>query len=99
MSTQPPAQASDALRAIARKLLWWKTEEEALANPYRLACQIMTLGTWEETLFARAEMTDELFKAALRRAPPGVMDARSWNYWHLVFEMVPVPPLPSRQIP
>lgn len=99
MSTQPLQRASDPLRAIAGKLLWWKTEEEALADPYRLACQIMTLGTWDDVLLARAELTDELFKAALRQAPPGVMDARSWNYWHLVFEMVPVPPLPVRRLP
>ena len=65
---------------------------EALADPYRLACQIMTLGTWDDVLLARAELTDDLFKAALRQAPPGVMDARSWNYWHLVLESFPFRP-------
>jgi hypothetical protein len=41
----------------------------------------------------RGELTDDLFKAALRQAPPWVMDARSWNYWHLVFEDGDLPTL------
>jgi hypothetical protein len=99
MSATPLQGASEQLRAIAGKLLWWKTEGEALADPCRLACQIMTLGTWNEVLLARAEMTDDVFKASLAQAPAGVFDARSWNYWHLVFGIVPVPPLPVRRIP
>ncbi len=99
MSTKPLQQASAQLRAIATKLLWWKTAEEALADPIRLACQIMTLGTWDDVLIARAEMTDEVFRVSLQQAPPGVFDARSWNYWHLVFGIVPIPPLPVRRIP
>ena len=56
----------------------------------------MTLGTWDEVLAVRRELGDELLKSALRDAPAGVFDARSWNYWHLVFDMTPVPPLPKR---
>ena len=99
MSIAPLQDASDQLRAIAQKLLWWKSEDEALADPCRLACQIMTLGTWDDVLLARAELTDQVFKSALGNAPPGVFDARSWNYWHLVFGLVPVPPLPERRFP
>jgi hypothetical protein len=99
MSTRPLQEASDQLRAIAGKLLWWKAEEDALADPCRLACQIMTLGTWDDVLLARAELTDGVFKASLGQAPPGVFDARSWNFWHLVFGIVPIPPLPVRQFP
>ena len=92
-------EISDPLRAIARKLLWWKSEEEALADLRRLACQIMTLGTWDDVLLARAELQDEFFRDSLAQAPPGVFDARSWNYWHLVFGIEPVPPLPLRRLP
>jgi hypothetical protein len=99
MNVAPLHQASAPLRAIAGKLLWWKTEEEALADPIRLVCQIMTLGTWSDVLLARPELGDEAFQAALGQAPPGVFDARSWNYWHLVFGLIPVPPLPARRLP
>ena len=36
---------------------------------------------------------------ALRAAPPGVFDRRSWAYWHTVLEVLPTPPLPKRQFP
>jgi hypothetical protein len=94
-----PTAVSPALRAIAAKLLWWKSPDQALEDPIRLACQVMTLGTWQDVLVARAELGDDLFREALRKAPPGVFDARSWNYWHLVYEMTPVPPLPVRTFP
>ncbi|HEX7233945.1 MAG TPA: hypothetical protein VF243_01640, partial [Nitrosospira sp.] len=35
------------------------------------------------------------FVVALRHAPPGVFDARSWRYWHLILNR-PIPPLPVR---
>ena len=41
----------------------------------------------------------DLFRQALWAPPAGVFDARSWNYWHLVFDITPVPPLPTRTFP
>lgn len=87
-----------ALQRIAQKLIWWQSPEAALADPLRLACQVMTFGTWDDVLTARAELGDELFRRALQHAPPGLFDARSWNYWHLVFGTAPVPPLPTRNL-
>jgi hypothetical protein len=99
MNVAPLTWASAPLRALTAKLLWWKTEEEALADPIRLACQVMTLGTWDDVLQAQLELGDVVFRTALVQAPPGVFDARSWNYWHLVYGLVPVPPLPVRRLP
>jgi hypothetical protein len=96
---QKEATPSPRLRAVATKLFWWKTADEALAEPLRFACQVMTFGTWDDALLARAELGDDLFRSALRKAPPGVFDVRSWNYWHLVFGMTPVPALPERRFP
>jgi len=86
-----------ALREVARKLLWWKTPDEALQDAIRFACQVMTLGTWSDILLARKTLGDGLLREALAKAPPGIFDARSWNYWHLVFDVTPVPPLPTRK--
>ena len=88
---------SQDLLQIARKLIWWKPADEALQDTVRLLCQVMTYGTWKDVLLARSELGDEQFKAALRRAPAGIFDERSWNFWHLVFDMRPVPPLPTRK--
>jgi len=87
-----------SLKRIAQKLLWWQPPEVSLATPLRLACQVMVWGTWEDVLQARAILGDELFRRALQQAPPGIFDARSWNYWHLVFGITPVPPLPTRKL-
>jgi len=87
-----------ALREIAQKLVWWQPVETTLAQPTRLACQVMALGTWDDVLMARAALGDALFRRALQHAPPQVFDARSWNYWHLTFHITPVPPLPKRSL-
>jgi hypothetical protein len=87
-----------SLKRIAKKLVWWEPPGKALADPSRLACQVMVLGTWDDALQARNALGDDLFRRALQHAPPGVFDARSWNYWHLMFGMTPVPPLPKRRL-
>ncbi len=93
------ANESSALDAIARKLFWWEPSESSRNNPKRLACQVMALGAWNDVVIARRVLGDTLFRDALREAPPGVFDPRSWNYWHLVFGNTPVPPLPVRTFP
>ena len=39
---------------------------------------------------------DATFKKALDRAPPGIMDARSWVYWNIMADRYPAPPMPRR---
>lgn len=87
---------SDVLKEIAKKLFWWQFPEQALENPIRFVCQVMTLGPWDDVLVVRKELGGELFRTALEKAPAGIFDARSWNYWHLVFGVSPIPPLPTR---
>jgi hypothetical protein len=38
------------------------------------------------------------FRAALEHAPPGIIDERSWAYWHVMTGRYP-PPTPRRVIP
>ena len=77
-------------------LLWWMTPEEALAQPQRLLQQVMALGLPEHVAEARHRWNDEEFRRALREAPPGVFDPRSWAYWHAKLKVQPAPPLPRR---
>jgi hypothetical protein len=97
-SAGPPAGETEAVRRIARRLLWWQPPEVSLQQPKRLLAQVMTLGAWEDVCTARRIFGEEAFKEALREAPPGVFDARSWTYWHSVFRWLPVPPLPQRKL-
>ena len=87
-----------SLCRIARRLFWWKSPEEALSAPIRFVSQVMTFGTWDDIQVALAEFGEDAFRAALDSPPAGVFDARSWNYWHLVFGRTPVPPLPERAL-
>ncbi len=88
-----------ALEALARRLIWWKPPAETLDRPERLIAQVMTLGTWDDIQTARRQWGDDGFRRVLALPPPGVFDKRSWNYWHVVFNLSPVPPLPVRTIP
>ena len=82
---------------IARRLIWWLPAEEALELSARFLAQVMTLGTWYDVQSVRAQVGDERFRQTLTDAPPGVFDLRSWHYWHHVFGIKPVPPLPRRR--
>jgi hypothetical protein len=86
------------LRAIAARYVWWKSPEDALAQPRHFLCQLMTLGTAEDVRAVRKAWGDAAFVDALEHAPPGVMDPKSWNYWRLVFHRPPAP-LPERPLP
>jgi hypothetical protein len=59
----------------------------------------MTYGMIDDLKVVRSSFSDDDFKEALRRAHPGIFDARSWAYWHLILGEQPVPPLPTRQFP
>jgi len=96
-TTETGADAS--LLAIAEKLCWWEAPEQALRRRDRFVAQVMVLGNWDDVQAVRNSFGEEAFRAVLRSPPPGVFDARSWNYWHLALGVQPVPPLPTRNIP
>jgi hypothetical protein len=77
------------IEAWARKYIWWERSETAAQRPILLLCQLMQLGTWEDVKRARQLFGDAAFKQALEGAPPGVLDAKSWHYWHLFFGLAP----------
>lgn len=87
------------LLELAARYVWWLPAAEALARPHLLLCQLMQLGTAEDVRAARNLLGDDAFRAALRSAPPGILDAKSWNFWHLVLLGQPPPPPPSRPLP
>jgi len=93
--TIPP---SAELLAVARRLCWSTTPEQALAEPYVFLAHVMTLGTTEDVLTVRRALGQEAFREALEHAPAGVFDPRSWSYWNLVCDRWPAPPLPERNL-
>ena len=87
------------LSSLATRLIWWKKPADALVDRRRFLAQVMTLGTWNDISEAKHFWTEENFREALREAPPGVFDVRSWTYWHHRLDLLPVPPLPTRKLP
>jgi hypothetical protein len=85
------------LEQVARRLFWWKSPAEALADPRRFLAQVMVYGTPEDVAVAREHFSLDDFKAVLIDPPAGLFDPRSWSYWHVVFGMEP-PELPRRRI-
>ena len=87
------------LCAVAQRVVWFETPQEALHYPNRFLAYLMTYGTLEEILIVKRYFSDQDFKSALLDAPPGIFDIRSWTYWNLVYGREPVPPMPKRSIP
>jgi hypothetical protein len=87
------------LSVLARKYVWWEQPAEALSHRSLFLCQLMQLGAWDDVQAVRAELGDDAFREALERAPPGILDAKSWNYWNRFYKRVPVPPAPKRPLP
>ena len=93
---KPLPMTPDLLR-VARRVVWFKEPEEALAEPVHFLAHLMTYGTVEDLKAVQGVAGIEEFREVLERAPAGVFDARSWAYWHLKCGRVPAPPLPARQ--
>ncbi|HEV3036674.1 MAG TPA: hypothetical protein VHA33_02705 [Candidatus Angelobacter sp.] len=87
------------LCSVAERVIWFEGAEDALRYPRRFLAYLMTYGNLEDLLTAKKYFSDADFEAALLDPPPGIFDAHSWNYWNIVYNRVPVPPLPERKIP
>jgi hypothetical protein len=94
-----PMQTDELLRHLARRYVWWRSTDEALAQRTHLLCQVLQLGTADDVRALRGAVGDDALRAALQEAPPGVLDPRSWNYWHLVLFGHAGPPMPERPLP
>lgn len=94
-----PPPPSPELHELARRIVWFEPPQRALADPARFLAYLMTYGTAEDITVARRHFTESDFADALRDAPPGIFDARSWAYWNLMSGRYPAPPLPQRQMP
>ena len=81
---------------IARRLVWFEEPEQALADPVRFLAYAMARATHGEMKIIRRYVDDADFLEALDKAPPGIIDPRSWAYWNSKMGRYPAPPLPVR---
>ncbi|HEX3989578.1 MAG TPA: hypothetical protein VHX39_00255 [Acetobacteraceae bacterium] len=93
-----PIPLTRETRAVARRVVWFETPAEALADPIRFMAYAMAYATHEDMKRLRRHVSDEDFREALDHAPPGIIDPRSWAYWNLKMDRYPPPPLPRRRL-
>jgi hypothetical protein len=95
---KPLPQNPDLLK-LAPYVIWFEPPERALADPVRFLTYVMTYATTDEVAVVRRYVSLGDFREALEKAPPGIMDERSWAYWNAVTGRYPIPPMPRRVIP
>lgn len=93
------ANPGSELLRVARRVVWFQPPRETLRDPLLFLNHVMAYATIPELRIVRAHYEDDAWRDALRNALPGIMSARSWNYWHLMLDMGAPPPLPERRIP
>jgi hypothetical protein len=86
------------IEAIAKRVVWFETATQAIANPIRFLAYAMTYGDDADMRIIRQHLTDDEVREALANAPAGIFDPRSWAYWNLKFGRYPTPPMPERAI-
>lgn len=92
-----PIPLNGETEAVARRVVWFESPEKALADPVRFMAYAMARATHEEMKIIRQYVSDTDFLEALDKAPPGIIDGRSWAYWNLKMGRYPAPPLPRRK--
>lgn len=93
-----PIPLNPETEALARRIIWFEEPREALADPIRFMAYAMRHATHEDMTALRSYVSDEDFREALDKAPPGIIDPRSWAYWNNVMGRYPTPPMPKRTL-
>lgn len=91
---------SNELKGFARKYVWWKTPEEAVAYPERVIAQVMNIGDYTDVQALVSLVGEDRLRDVLTHAEAGQFNEKSWFYWHYRLElsdMDQVPPLPTRR--
>ncbi len=82
--------------ALAQRMIWFESPDKALADPIRFMAYVMAHATPEDLTVVRRYLSEDDFREALDKAPPGIIDPRSWAYWNSRFGRYPPPPMPQR---
>ena len=86
------------IEPVVRRIVWFESPEEALADPVRFLAYAMASATHEDMKAIRRYVDDADFLEALDKAPAGIIDRRSWAYWNSKMGRYPAPPLPERRL-
>ncbi len=85
-----------SLADVARRVVWFKPPQETIEDEVFFLNHVMIHGFAEDIMEMRSHFDDDALRNALRNAHPGIWDARSWAWWHVILDLEPVSPLPVR---
>jgi hypothetical protein len=91
---------TELLERFARKYVWWKTPEDAIARPERIVAQVMNIGDYDDVQSLVHQAGVPYLCEVLTHAEAGQFNARSWTYWHYrlgLSDPGKVPTLPERR--
>ena len=91
-----PVPLNKETEVVARRIIWFEEPAEALEDPIRFTAYAMAFATHEDMKVLRRYVSDDDFREALDKAPPGIIDTRSWAYWNNKMGRYPAPPPPKR---
>ena len=93
-----PIPLNAETQAVARRVVWFEEPAEALEDPIRFMAYAMKHATHEDMKLLRRYVSDEDFCEALDKAPPGIIDPRSWAYRNSKLGRHPTPTMPARNL-
>jgi hypothetical protein len=83
---------------VARKVVWYDSPEDTLADLSTFLTHLMVYGSPMDVTVVERYVPLQEFRSVLENAPAGVFTKEVWRRWHEKFGM-PVPPLPRRRFP
>ena len=89
----------ERLRHIASRVVWWEAADRVLAREDDFLCRVMALGNLDDANYVESTYGPDRLRQALKVAPPGVLDPRSWHYWHHRLGLGVAGPAPTRTLP
>lgn len=89
---------TEEIAEVARRVIWFEDPQQAIADIPRFVAYVMTYGTHEDMKTIRQYLSDDDLREALDKAPPGIIDERSWAYWNVILDRYPPPPIPQREL-
>lgn len=86
-----PIPLNHETEPVARPVVWFEEPAAALADPIRFMAYAMASATHEDMKLLRRYVSDEDFREALDKVPPGIIDPRSWAHWNSRMGRYPAP--------
>ncbi|MDR1191792.1 MAG: hypothetical protein LBK60_09065 [Verrucomicrobiales bacterium] len=74
--------ANTLLEELARRYIWWKTPDESLSDQRYFLQHAMRRCLFNDLKILEQFFGKEDFIDALQHPTAGIMDEKSWVYWH-----------------